>query len=67
MLPTIGELTLLDFQEFFHRVAEPRGIVPSRLLLERYQYHHVGNITYDRCGIGEGRERWIYERYMRDI
>eukprot|EP00960_Hanusia_phi_P047414 758394-Hanusia_phi.AAC.2 len=30
---------------FFHQVVEKSGVVPSRLLLERYQYHH-GSLTY---------------------
>jgi len=43
-------LDLLRFpimsQFFFHQVVEPSGLVPSRLLLERYQYHH-GSLTYN--------------------
>lgn len=34
-------------QDFFHRVVEPSNVVPSRLLLERYQYHHVGFLKYN--------------------
>lgn len=36
---------------FFHQAVEKAGVVPSRLLLEWYQYHHVGSLLYSQANV----------------
>ncbi|EKX44790.1 hypothetical protein GUITHDRAFT_139415 [Guillardia theta CCMP2712] len=49
LLKDTGIIELIRFPtmslNFFHQVVEKSGVIPSRLLLERYQYHH-GSLTY---------------------